>query len=389
MLTYLDLKNDLYRMIGVATSTARTDMVAAVKLAILQAQQYFCLHGDWGFLQQYRDVIYIPIKDFYDTGYANVTQDSKAVTGGSTVWTADMVGQFFQLTNKEFYEIQSFTSGTAITLSIPFQGTTDVAGTATYAIKRRYYDLPLDFLRPLGRQARLTQPDYGSEWLIDYQDQAGVRELQTEGRPTYFAIYGNSRRSDYYNTSTVTIATSGSTSTWTMASGTLPTDIVDREIRIKGEDKAYRIATRATAATLTTYDAYVNPSDGTGTQSTASTFAITPKETMQICFNPLPSQRYTVWLPYIKKLPQLLADTDISAVSSAGYDEALLACCRAQLALDGRTAQRADAKKDLLFAREDAMMRAWSAEQIANNDKLTAEGSPSIRRKAYPSWISQ
>lgn len=389
MLTFLDLKNDLYRMIGLTSSTtARDDIKQAVRLAILKGQQAFAMFGDWGFLGEYRNEIYVPIGNSYTTGTVTVTGDSKTVTGSGTAWTSAMVGRFFRLTSKEFYEIQSVSSTVGLVLAIPYQGTT--AAGETYEIMRKYYDLPLNFLRPYGRQAKLQQVGFESEWIVAYDENVATRNFADTGRPSSFALVGNVRGADYFNTGTVTIATTSTVSTWTISTGTLPTDIVDREVRISGEDRAYRIATHSAATTFTTYETYVNPTLATNVQVTASAYAITPKDTKQFALYPVATENeYIFSLPYVMKLPELLLDADVSIISLAGYDEALLSECRRQLAIDGRTAIRADMVQSIVAHQADAMARAWGSEVHGNTLKQQAEGVPARMRQMAPSWLAQ
>lgn len=385
MFTYSNIKEDLYRLCGATANTARTDVITAVAQSINRAQAKFVLHGDWSFLEQYQDRVYIPLADVYDTGTADVTKDSKSVTGAGTTWTKDMEGDFFRVSTAEFYEIRSFTSAGAITLAIPYQTTS--ATLQAYQIAKRFYPLPLNFMRPRGLQAKLAQPGDGqSEYVLSYDKKASFMDKMTVNRPQWFGIVGNRKRSDYFNTGTVTVATSG-TSTWTISTGTLPTDIVDREVRIAGETASYLINARTGGTTFTTYDAYVNPSDATGAISTAS-YAITPKETMLIGFSQIPDQRYIFSMPYIKRLPDLLAAGDVSPISMAGYDDAFMAMCRAVLSQDFRTLLASGIDRQGL-ANEGvlAMADAWLSEQHGEMLSNQGQGQAVDRRQAGVPWL--
>jgi hypothetical protein len=386
MLTFLTLKNDLYRMIGVTASTGRADMIEAVRIAILNGQQRFMLYGDWGFLEEYLGSVYIPLQAPYTTGTVSVTQDSKTVTGVGTTFTKDMEGSFFQITDQEWYEIQTFVSTTSLTLRIPVQAAS--ASTQTYQIVKRYYYLPLDFLRINAREAKLLEPGTTSEQEMNFKLEASSFLTLVTGKPQFFAVPGDTKGSDYYNTGTATIATAASVSTWTISSGTLPTDIVDREVRINGEDRSYRINARLGATTFTTYAVYVNPANQTNTMAVASAWAITPSDTPLIAFDRAADQRYIFQSPYIKKLSELLLDTDISPISQAGFDRALKAVCRAELAEDARVAMRGDQVQMLRIAREEALAEAWTDEQYANTKEEQDEGFIDPPRQAGPSWMA-
>lgn len=386
MFTYTQLKEDLYRLCGATSTTARTDVITAVAQSINRAQAKFALRGDWSFLEQYQDRVDIALEAPYTTGTVDVVQDSKSVVGTTTAWTKDFEGRYFRLKGQEFYEIRSFTSAGAITLDIPYQH--DSASTQDYEIYRRFYNLPLNFMRPHGLEAKLVQPGSGnSEMVLYYSRNASFADKMQTNRPKWFGIVGNRRRADYFNTGTVTVATTSGTSTWTISTGTLPTDIVDREVRIAGETNSYFINARTGATTFTTYDAYVNPSDETGAISAAS-YAITPKDTMLVGFSQIPDQRYIFSMPYIKRLPDLVSGADVSPISLAGYDDAFMAMCRSVLAQDFRTllASGVD-RQGLSNEGELAMADAWLNEQHGDMMANQGSGNRNDRRQLPASWI--
>ncbi len=387
MLTYSDLKTDLYRMVGVKSSTARDDIVAAVKGAIRRAGETFVNYGDWAFLGQLTDVTYIPLETPYDTGSVTIAADSKSVTGVGTTFTKNMEGAFLVPDNLESYEIQSYSGATSLTLSIPYQGTALTEN--SYTIYRKFYDLPLNFVRPLARDAKLQQVGSNAEYSISYHPDAAFYSRIREGRPRFFSVQGNMRRNDYFNTGTVTVSTTSGTSTWTISTGTLPTDIVDREVRIAGETRAYRISARTGATTFTTYQTYYNPSDATSVVSAAS-YAITPSATKVLAISEIPeSDEYILCLPYIKALDEMIASTDISPIVMAGYEDAFLTMCRQKLAEDGRVSMRADLVTNLIAAGQAALANAWSQEQQA----ATHQWQGAVRREEAiqigPSWLSR
>lgn len=385
MLTFLSLKSDLYLLAGVAANTSRTDIIEAARLAILKAQQRFIQSGDWSFLEQYQDTVYIPLKPPTTTGTVTVTIDSKTVTGVGTTFTADMVGDYFRLTDNEFYEIRFFNSATSIELSIPYQSAT--AATQTFQILKRFYPLPLDFDRGVTEDARICTPGTNEEVTIDYDHEASFWDIMDTGKPQWYAYEGNSKNADYYNTGTVTIATAAGLSTWTVSSGTLPSDSVDRYVRVVGEDRPYRVKTRLGATTFTTYETYVNPANQTGTLAVATVWAMTPKTTSLIAFSRVPDQRYIFKMPYVKKPLELLLDTDVSLVSTMGYDRALLALARAEMAKDGRVAIRGDLIAPLMADAEAALADAWGSEIYDQTLRDQARGARHKRDQVGPSWL--
>lgn len=79
----------------------------------------------------------------YSTGtIVSVANGATAVVGNGTVWTADMVGRYIQITQTTpanggdgmWYQIGSWTSATSIGLLKPYEGTSIAVGSATYVI---------------------------------------------------------------------------------------------------------------------------------------------------------------------------------------------------------------------------------------------------------------
>ncbi len=384
-LNFGNIKDDLYRMVGVRSTTARADIIDAVYSAIQRAQEAFCQARNWGFLEQITDRVYIPLQAPYTTGTVTVTQDSKTITGAGTTWTRDMEGSFFSLDNKAFYEIRSFVSTTSLTLAIPYQD--DNAAGETYSILKRFYPLPLDFVKPSAVEAKLMFPGTNSENVVAYSRNASfVDQIQT-GVPRWFSVIGNTRRTNYYDTGTATIATTANLSTATINAGSLPDDIVDREFRVRGESNGYFISVRNSSAAMQFYNPYVNPLDQTSAIS-AATYAITPKETLLIGFSHIPDQRYVFAMPYIKRIPDMLLDSDVSPIILAGHSDAFLALCREKLARDARTAQKADQVASLVQASSLAMDEAWCNEQMGETQKLQGSVARPDRIQVGPSWMN-
>jgi len=384
MLTFSDLKDDLYRMVGTKSNSARSDVLAAVTTAIRRAQECFVNYGDWSFLEQLTDVVYIPLGVPYSTGTVTISQDSKSVAGTTTAWTDSMEGDFLVVDSGTSYEIQNVTAAGALTLCIPYQG--DSVTDESYKIYRKHYSLPLNFVRPFGREIKLQNADGSGECILSHSDDTTAFDRITEGKPSRYSIRGNMRRNAYYSTGTVTI----SGTTWTVSTGTLPTDIVDREVRVAGETNAYRISARTGNTTFTTYQTYYNPTTQLTTQTTASSYSITPTETKVISVNPIsPDTRYIITLPYIKRINEMISETEISPIVMAGYEDAFLTMCRQKLAEDGRVAMRADLVANLIAAGQNALANAWTQEQMAQ----THQRQGAVRRfepqQIGPSWISR
>ncbi len=84
----------------------------------------------------------LTIADYTTGTITSIANGGTAVVGSGTVWTADMVGRYIQITNTTaanggdgfWYQIGSYTSATSIGLLKPYEGTSISAGTAAYTI---------------------------------------------------------------------------------------------------------------------------------------------------------------------------------------------------------------------------------------------------------------
>ena len=82
----------------------------------------------------------------YSTGtIAAATNGDATITGTGTNWTAGMAGRYIQIAedntatsgDNQWYEIASITSGTALELTIPYEGTTFSGATQSYTLAQR------------------------------------------------------------------------------------------------------------------------------------------------------------------------------------------------------------------------------------------------------------
>lgn len=71
----------------------------------------------------------------YTTGtITTLANGGTAVTGSGTTFTAAMVGRWLKTDDGNWYKISGYTSATAITLLMPYQGTAISAGSSTFTI---------------------------------------------------------------------------------------------------------------------------------------------------------------------------------------------------------------------------------------------------------------
>lgn len=84
----------------------------------------------------------LTIADYTTGTIVSVASGGTALVGSGTVWTADMVGRYIQITETTaanggdgfWYQIGTYTSATSIGLVKPYEGTSISAGSAAYTI---------------------------------------------------------------------------------------------------------------------------------------------------------------------------------------------------------------------------------------------------------------
>lgn len=131
----------------------------------------------------------LSMPDYTAGTIVSIANGATAVVGSGTSWTADMVGRYIRITetsvanggDNEWYEIGSYTSATSIGLLKPYQGTSIVAGSATYTIGQMS-PIPESYdILPVYRAAALYWVNAGDEkkstqyWrLYDGGKEAGI-----------------------------------------------------------------------------------------------------------------------------------------------------------------------------------------------------------------------
>ena len=162
---FYDLPNDFGRFKNLYTTSGTTnyypklitsreewDKINATTSTESDVPQYiYIFNGQIGFYPTFASdsldstlTYHIKYKDLtvadYTTGtITTLANGSGAVVGDSTVWTAAMIGRWFQISEAQggdgyWYKIASFTDATHITLDKNYEGTSIAAATATYTI---------------------------------------------------------------------------------------------------------------------------------------------------------------------------------------------------------------------------------------------------------------
>lgn len=95
----------------------------------------------FNFLKEYD---YLNLSPSYTTGTVDMTQDSTAVSGTTTVWASTHVGWIMKIAGQtEYYEVATVTDATNIVLKSAYIGDTDTG--LSYTLYKVYYDLATDF----------------------------------------------------------------------------------------------------------------------------------------------------------------------------------------------------------------------------------------------------
>lgn len=95
----------------------------------------------FNFLKEYD---YLNLTPSYTTGTVDMTQDSTAVSGTTTVFASTHVGWIMKIAGQdEYYEVATVTDATNIVLKSAYIG--DTATGLSYTLYKVYYDLATDF----------------------------------------------------------------------------------------------------------------------------------------------------------------------------------------------------------------------------------------------------
>jgi len=239
----------------------------------------------------------ITLKAKYTTSTITVVNGSSTITGATSVWTVDMVGQLIVISGVA-YRIAGFTSTTSLTLDSPYIGTG--ASGLSYAIYYDTYDLPIDFktLEYIGSENQylnVLKEDDTRYYLDSIKTTSGI--------PDYYKFL--IKNEAMYSTGTCTANTTTITGTGTAWDSSL----VGKYIQIGTYGKLYKI-TAASATSIT-----INENYG-GTITSTMNYKIQPQGLMSIRFYYAPTTAHKIPFIYCQKSIPLYDDTDISTIPS-------------------------------------------------------------------------
>ena len=292
------------------SSSEYTDLLNTIKRRInIAYTSLYKIKGVWG---EKKGFIILPAP--YTTGTIAITTLTKEMTITTGEFSKDMEGRVIKLTSAAgvaddySYLIDRYESTSTAHLEVNYQGGTLTA--ATLNILKTHYLLPPDFA-----EVKFKRMWIKGEGQITAGDEEGFSfDSVSTGTPAKYFIDKLSDKAYHYDSDeTAVIATSGGISTVTVSGGTPFTSaMVDRYIRIIGEETQYKIRS-ITSTTVAILDTLYKNSDGTNTLS-ATAFEIDPAGRQQAVFTPLTDAIHIAEFTYFSTPLKLLHDNDVPLI---------------------------------------------------------------------------
>ena len=137
-LTFTDLQNEVYDHTGLDSTD--TGNQTRVKRWLNYVQQDICARWPWNYLRSRETVVTVPD---YTTGTVSVNAGGTTVTGVGTSFTSTQGGGQYYIqfsTANDWYQVTAQGSGTSLTISPAYAGTTNASG-VTYTLRKFFYSL--------------------------------------------------------------------------------------------------------------------------------------------------------------------------------------------------------------------------------------------------------
>ncbi len=235
-----------------------------------------------------------------DDGTVAITQGARAVTGTGTAFTDAMVGwRFAVLTSQEeIYTIVARGSATSVTLDRPFEGET--VSEAQFRVFDALGVMPADY-----HATESIVMEYGNRKMAEaefgYVRGIWPKAISIGGLDV--TMLAEPTRSARWTDAAATLILRDATVTFTE---TLPEWIVDRHIKVAGEDVLYRIASRTDDNNLELDRVYNGDNAGAD-----KTVYIDPAESFQLEVANNQEDRFALKLKYFAKPEEHVNDSDV------------------------------------------------------------------------------
>lgn len=290
--TFQEIINEVIRLLGLDAETIDPAVLTSIKLRINEAQDVIFFDGDWEWRKR---TFFDTTKAPYETGTITITQNSRNVTGSSTVWIDAYKLGYLMIKGKE-YKIDSIVSNTSLQLVAPYDSET-----------------------LSGQEYKLIFPDlvinHQLSSIVDVKYQGIPLDIKHKGRLQYDRItlqrpqeaaLADRTLEDYYNTGTVTM-TQGSTSI--TGSGTTWDDQMEgMTFRVNEFSKEYTVRTVNSATSITLREEY------DGDSGVGKSYKINPAGSQILTLRGSPDDYYTLEIEGLIKAPKLVNNNDISLI---------------------------------------------------------------------------
>lgn len=176
------------------------------RLNMIKADVISRYGGKWD--ANYREG-WLPLVPLYNTGTADFTQNSRTITGYSTLFTTSMKGYKIKGPDGSYYKIASVVSTTSLVLTQPYQGTTTL--TSSLTIWKDEYVVYPEALTIGGFVDYQLNGAMVEAWSRNMKDSYANPSLV--GLPTVYTVTGRQRLSTAYSTGT--LSASINSNVWT------------------------------------------------------------------------------------------------------------------------------------------------------------------------------
>ena len=294
IVTFQEIKNKVFRSMGFTDiSTVDANIEDEIELRINQIQDAIFFDRDWEW--RYKK-FYFTSRKPYETGTITVTQDSRVVTGVSTVWTDSMkVG--YVIIGSIAYKIDKIDSGTSLKLKTKFPNATASA----QAYKIVFSDYVLNpYISAIASVAL-----EGKELDIKSEDRL-LYNIADVGTPIEFALIYRTDE-DFYSTGTVTVtnnsvAVTGSGTAWTAA------DMEGKAFKVNEFSEPY-VVREVTDTTNLVLDREYGGASGAG-----KAYKIDPAGGLALSLRPTPDDHYYLEVRALIVPFKLVNNNDISLI---------------------------------------------------------------------------